>query len=40
MIGHPYPETLAYLERRLPDLQRQEGVEVVSVEELLARKYR
>lgn len=40
VIGHPYPETLAYLERRLPDLQRQEGVEVVSVEELLARKYR
>lgn len=40
VIGHPYPETLAYLERRLPDLEREEGVEVVSVEALLARKYR
>ena len=40
IIGHPYPETLDYLEQRLPDLEREEGVKVVSVEELLARKYR
>lgn len=40
IIGHPYPQTLEYLEQRLPDLQREEGVEVVSLEALLARKYR
>lgn len=40
IIGHPYAETLDYLEQRLPDLEREEGVRVVSVEELLARKYR
>ena len=40
IIGHPYPETLDYLEQQLPDLEREEGVKVVSVEELLARKYR
>lgn len=40
IIGHPYPETLDYLEQRLPGLEREEGVKVVSVEELLARKYR
>jgi len=41
IIGHPYAQTLDYLERRLAgDLLRDEGVEVVSVEELLARKYR
>lgn len=33
-IGHPYPETLALLERRLPQLA-QEGVEVVNVSSLL-----
>lgn len=40
VIGHPYPQTLEYLEQRLPDLQREEGVKVVSLEALLARKYR
>ena len=41
VIGHPYAQTLDYLEQRLADdLLRSEGVEVVSVEELLARKYR
>lgn len=39
VIGHPYPQTLDYLEQRLPDLQREEGVKVVSLEALLARKY-
>lgn len=33
-IGHPYPETLALLEKRLPQLS-QEGVEVVNVSSLL-----
>lgn len=41
IIGHPYAQTLDYLEQRLADdLLHSEGVEVVSVEELLARKYR
>lgn len=39
LIGHPYPETLDYLERVLPELEAREGVRVVGVEELLARKY-
>jgi polysaccharide deacetylase 2 family uncharacterized protein YibQ len=34
-IGHPYPETLRYLERVLPDL-RDEGIELVSVRRLIA----
>lgn len=34
-IGHPYPETIAYLERVLPLLE-EAGVEVVPVSELLA----
>ncbi len=33
-IGHPYPETLAFLEQRLPELAAQ-GIELVSVESLL-----
>jgi hypothetical protein len=33
-IGHPYPETLAALERRLPELARQ-GVELVPLASLL-----
>ena len=38
MIGHPYPQTIDYLERRLTeDLPAIEGVQVVSVEELLGR---
>lgn len=39
IIGHPYPQTLDYLERRLPGLESQEGVQVLSVTDLLARKY-
>jgi len=33
-IGHPYPETLAVLERRIPLLRRQ-GIELVTIEQLL-----
>ena len=41
LIGHPYPQTVDFLEQRLAtDLLTQEGVQLVSVEELLARKYR
>lgn len=39
LIGHPYPETLDYLERWLPGLADREGIQVVSVPTLLARKY-
>ncbi|PKM29338.1 MAG: hypothetical protein CVV07_11070 [Gammaproteobacteria bacterium HGW-Gammaproteobacteria-11] len=35
LIGHPHSETLAYLERVLPELERREGVRVVSVQSLL-----
>jgi uncharacterized protein len=35
LIGHPYPETLTFLERRLPGLEEREGVRVVPVETLL-----
>lgn len=34
LIGHPHPETLRYLERRLPQLEG-EGVQLVSVQALL-----
>lgn len=41
IIGHPYPQTIEFLEARLAaDLWQSEGVQVVSVEELLARRYR
>lgn len=41
VIGHPYPQTIEFLEERLAgDLVREEGVRVVSIEELLERKYR
>lgn len=41
IIGHPYPQTIEFLEQRLAeDLLQKEGVRVVSVEELLERKYR
>lgn len=33
-IGHPYPATIEYLEKNLPELQKQ-GVELVSVSELI-----
>ncbi|MGI3129339.1 divergent polysaccharide deacetylase family protein [Halopseudomonas pachastrellae] len=36
LIGHPYPETLDYLERRLPQLES-EGVRLVSVQGVLER---
>lgn len=36
LIGHPYPETLRYLERRLPQLEG-EGVQLVSVQALLGQ---
>lgn len=40
IIGHPYPQTIEFLEQRLAgDIFEREGVRVVSVEELLARKY-
>ncbi|WP_022964773.1 divergent polysaccharide deacetylase family protein [Halopseudomonas pelagia] len=39
LIGHPYPQTLDYLERWLPGLADREGVQVVSVQALLERKY-
>lgn len=39
LIGHPYPQTLEFLERRLAgDLLAEEGVEVVDVVELLGRE--
>jgi hypothetical protein len=33
-IGHPYPSTLAFLERELPRLA-DEGIELVSISELV-----
>lgn len=39
VIGHPYAQTLDYLERWLPGLADREGVQVVSVQTLLERKY-
>lgn len=37
-IGHPYPQTLALLEKRLPQLARQ-NVRLVSVRELIERQH-
>jgi polysaccharide deacetylase 2 family uncharacterized protein YibQ len=34
-IGHPYPATLAFLEKELPKL-RNEGFELISISELVA----
>jgi len=36
-IGHPFPETLAYLQKHIPELEK-EGVELVSVRELIRRQ--
>jgi len=36
-IGHPYPQTLAVLEKQLPQLARQ-GVQLVPVQELIERQ--
>ena len=33
-IGHPYPETLAFLERAIPDLV-EEGIQLVPLRELI-----
>ncbi|MFN3580405.1 MAG: divergent polysaccharide deacetylase family protein, partial [Pseudomonas sp.] len=38
LIGHPHAETLDYLERWLPGLQAREGINVVSVQQLLQRQ--
>jgi polysaccharide deacetylase 2 family uncharacterized protein YibQ len=35
-IGHPYPETLSFLQRRLSDLNKS-GVELISVSALIKR---
>lgn len=40
LIGHPYPETLAFLERRLRDVEEREKVQVVNVEHLLSAEER
>ncbi len=37
-IGHPYPETLAVLERELPELERRYGVELVPLNRLHAHQ--
>jgi len=39
LIGHPYPETLAFLERQLPGLEMREGVRLVSVQALLRQPH-
>jgi len=39
LIGHPYPETLSFLERQLPELESREGVQLVSVQRLLSRPH-
>ena len=36
-IGHPYPQTLTFLQETLPELEKY-GVELVSVSTLIARK--
>lgn len=35
VIGHPYPETLAVLERRLPGLEGREGIRLARISELI-----
>jgi hypothetical protein len=36
-LGHPYPETLAFLERKLPDLENS-GVRLVTLSKLLSMR--
>lgn len=36
-IGHPYPETIAFLEKALPTL-RQQGIELISTSSIIKRK--
>lgn len=38
-IGHPYPSTLALLEREIPGL-RDDGIELVSISELVSLKHK
>ncbi len=38
-IGHPYPSTLALLEREIPKL-REDGIELVSISELVSLKHK
>ncbi len=38
-IGHPYPSTLALLEREIPKL-RKDGIELVSISELVSQKHK
>lgn len=38
LIGHPYPETLAFLEQRLEGIEAREGVRLVPIEALLDRQ--
>lgn len=37
LIGHPYPETMAFLSSRMARLADSEGVQLVSLQQLLAR---
>jgi polysaccharide deacetylase 2 family uncharacterized protein YibQ len=37
-IGHPYPETIAFLEQMLPTLQQQ-GIELIKTSRLIKRKH-
>lgn len=37
-IGHPYPETVAFLEKIVPRLEEDHGVELLFVSELLAQR--
>ena len=38
LIGHPYPETMAFLSSRLARVAEAEGVQLVSLQQLLARR--
>jgi polysaccharide deacetylase 2 family uncharacterized protein YibQ len=38
LIGHPYPETLDFLEAVLPTLEEKENIELLTADDFLARK--
>lgn len=38
LIGHPYPETLDFLEAILPTLEAKENIELLTADDFLARK--
>lgn len=38
LIGHPYPETLDFLEAVLPTLEAKENIELLTADDFLARK--